>query len=42
LLQALTIDMPNQGLAMAQARIVGLFCIPPENILSRPPFPCRS
>ena len=35
---ALTIDTPSQGLAMAQARIAGLFGIPPEGILIRSPF----
>jgi xanthine dehydrogenase YagR molybdenum-binding subunit len=34
----LTVDTPSQGLAMAQARIAGLFGIPPENILIRSPF----
>ena len=34
----LVIDTPSQGLAMAQARIAGLFGIPPENILIRSPF----
>jgi xanthine dehydrogenase YagR molybdenum-binding subunit len=35
---ALTIDTPSQGLAMAQARIAGLFGIPPEKIHIRSPF----
>jgi xanthine dehydrogenase YagR molybdenum-binding subunit len=35
---ALTVDTPSQGLAMAQGRIAGLFGIPPENILIRSPF----
>ena len=34
----LSIDMPTQGLVMAQARIAGLFGIPPENIHIRSPF----
>ena len=34
----LSVDTPSQGLAMAQARIAGLFGIPPENILIRSPF----
>jgi xanthine dehydrogenase YagR molybdenum-binding subunit len=34
----LTIDTPSQGLAMAQARIAGLFGIPAENILVRSPY----
>ncbi len=34
----LSIDTPSQGLAMAQARIAGLFGIPPENIHIRSPF----
>ncbi len=34
----LTVDTPSQGLAMAQARIAGLFGIPAENILIRSPF----
>jgi xanthine dehydrogenase YagR molybdenum-binding subunit len=34
----LTVETPSQGLAMAQARIAGLFGIPPENILIRSPF----
>ncbi|WP_316198992.1 MULTISPECIES: xanthine dehydrogenase family protein molybdopterin-binding subunit [unclassified Bradyrhizobium] len=34
----LVIDTPTQGLAMMQARIAGLFGIPPENILIRSPF----
>ena len=34
----LTVDTPSQGLAMAQARIAGLFGIPPENILIRSPY----
>jgi xanthine dehydrogenase YagR molybdenum-binding subunit len=34
----LTVDTPSQGLAMAQARIAGLFGIPQENILVRSPF----
>jgi xanthine dehydrogenase YagR molybdenum-binding subunit len=36
--ERLTLDMPTQGLAMAQARIAALFGIPPENILIRSPF----
>jgi xanthine dehydrogenase YagR molybdenum-binding subunit len=35
---ALSIDTPTQGLAMAQGRIAGLFGIPPENIHIRSPF----
>ena len=35
---ALSIDTPSQGLAMAQGRIAGLFGIPPENIHIRSPF----
>ena len=34
----LSIDTPSQGLAMAQARIAGLFGIPLENIHIRSPF----
>src|SRR5438132_3436301 len=34
----LSVDTPSQGLAWAQARIAGLFGIPPENILIRSPF----
>ncbi|WP_062120964.1 xanthine dehydrogenase family protein molybdopterin-binding subunit [Aureimonas sp. AU40] len=34
----LSLDMPSQGLAMAQGRIAGLFGIPPENIHIRSPF----
>ena len=34
----LSIDTPSQGLVMAQARIAGLFGIPPENIHIRSPF----
>jgi len=34
----LSIDMPSQGLAMARARIAGIFGIPPENIQIRSPF----
>jgi xanthine dehydrogenase YagR molybdenum-binding subunit len=34
----LFIDTPTQGLALAQARIAGLFGIPPGNILIRSPF----
>lgn len=34
----LTIDTPSQGMAMAQARIAGLFGIAAENILIRSPF----
>ena len=34
----LEIDTPSQGMAMAQARIGGLFGIPPENIMVRSPF----
>ena len=34
----LTLDTPSQGLAMARARIAGLFGIPPEDILIRSPF----
>ncbi len=34
----LSVDTPSQGLAMAQARIAGLFGIPPENIHIRSPF----
>ncbi|MGJ4945920.1 xanthine dehydrogenase family protein molybdopterin-binding subunit [Bradyrhizobium sp. HKCCYLS1011] len=34
----LVIDTPTQGLVMMQARIAGLFGIPPENILIRSPF----
>jgi CO/xanthine dehydrogenase Mo-binding subunit len=35
---ALSIDMPTQALAMAQARIAGLFGIPLQNIHIRSPF----
>ncbi|HYZ62324.1 MAG TPA: xanthine dehydrogenase family protein molybdopterin-binding subunit, partial [Acetobacteraceae bacterium] len=35
---ALSIDMPTQGLAMSQARIAGLLGIAPENIHIRSPF----
>jgi xanthine dehydrogenase YagR molybdenum-binding subunit len=35
---ALSIDTPSQGLAMAQARIAGLFGISPEKIHIRSPF----
>jgi len=35
---ALSIDTPSQGLAMAQGRIAGLFGIAPENIHIRSPF----
>ncbi len=34
----LSVDTPSQGLAMAQARIAGLFGIPSENIHIRSPF----
>jgi len=34
----LTVDTPSQGLAWAQARLAGLFGIPPENILIRSLF----
>ncbi len=34
----LSIDTPSQGMAMAQARIAGLFGIAPENIHIRSPF----
>ena len=34
----LSIDTPSQGLAMAQARIAGLFGMPPGNIHIRSPF----
>ena len=34
----LEIDTPSQGMSIAQARIGGLFGIPPENILVRSPF----
>ncbi len=34
----LSVDTPSQGLAMAQARIAGLFGIAPENIHIRSPF----
>ncbi|MDT7950929.1 MAG: xanthine dehydrogenase family protein molybdopterin-binding subunit [Acetobacteraceae bacterium] len=34
----LEIDTPSQGMAMAQARVGGLFGIPPENIHVRSPF----
>ena len=34
----LSIDTPSQGLALAQARLAGLFGIPPENIHIRSPF----
>jgi xanthine dehydrogenase YagR molybdenum-binding subunit len=34
----LSIDMPSQGLAMAQARIAGIFGVPPENVHIRSPF----
>jgi xanthine dehydrogenase YagR molybdenum-binding subunit len=36
--ETLSIDTPGQGLAMAQARIAGLFGIPAENIHIRSPF----
>jgi xanthine dehydrogenase YagR molybdenum-binding subunit len=36
--ERLSVDTPSQGLAMAQARIAGLFGIPAENILIRSPF----
>src|SRR5260221_7777418 len=39
---ALSIDTPSQGLAMAQGRIAGLFGIPPEKIHIRSPFLGRS
>jgi xanthine dehydrogenase YagR molybdenum-binding subunit len=35
---ALSIDTPSQGMAMAQGRIAGLFGITPENIHIRSPF----
>ncbi len=35
---SLTLDMPTQGLAMAQARVAGLFGISPDAILIRSPF----
>jgi xanthine dehydrogenase YagR molybdenum-binding subunit len=35
---ALSIDTPSQGLAMAQARIAGLFGIAPEKVHIRSPF----
>lgn len=35
---ALLVDTPSQGLAMAQGRIAGLFGISPENIHIRSPF----
>jgi xanthine dehydrogenase YagR molybdenum-binding subunit len=35
---ALSVDTPSQGLAMAQGRIAGLFGISPENIHIRSPF----
>ncbi len=35
---ALSIDTPSQGMAMAQGRIAGLFGIGPENIHIRSPF----
>jgi xanthine dehydrogenase YagR molybdenum-binding subunit len=34
----LSVDTPSQGLAWAQARLAGLFGIPPENIHIRSPF----
>ncbi|WP_407158011.1 xanthine dehydrogenase family protein molybdopterin-binding subunit [Bradyrhizobium sp. STM 3557] len=34
----LVIDTPTQGLVMMQARLAGLFGIPPENILIRSPY----
>ncbi|MGA6969274.1 MAG: xanthine dehydrogenase family protein molybdopterin-binding subunit [Xanthobacteraceae bacterium] len=34
----LSIDTPSQGLVLAQARLAGLFGIPPENIHIRSPF----
>jgi xanthine dehydrogenase YagR molybdenum-binding subunit len=34
----LSVDTPSQGLVMAQARVAGLFGIPPENIHIRSPF----
>ena len=36
--EKLSVDTPSQGLAMAQARIAGLFGIAPENIVIRSPF----
>jgi xanthine dehydrogenase YagR molybdenum-binding subunit len=35
---SLTIDTPSQGMAMAQARIAGLFGIAPDNIHIRSPY----
>jgi xanthine dehydrogenase YagR molybdenum-binding subunit len=35
---ALSIDTPSQGLALAQARLAGLFGIPPDRIHIRSPF----
>ncbi len=35
---ALSIDTPSQGLAMARERIAGLFGIDPQNIIIRSPF----
>ncbi len=34
----LSVDTPSQGMAMAQARIAGLFGIPPEQVHIRSPF----
>ncbi|WP_338664869.1 xanthine dehydrogenase family protein molybdopterin-binding subunit [Pararoseomonas sp. SCSIO 73927] len=34
----LTLDIPTQGLALTQARIAGLFGVPPEGIHIRSPF----
>jgi xanthine dehydrogenase YagR molybdenum-binding subunit len=34
----LVLDTPSQGLSIAQARLAGLFGIPPENIFIRSPF----
>ncbi|OJY78373.1 MAG: dehydrogenase [Rhodospirillales bacterium 70-18] len=35
---SLSLDMPSQGMAMAQARLAGLLGIAPENIMIRSPF----
>ncbi len=35
---SLSIDMPTQGLAMAQGRLAGLFGLPPQKIHIRSPF----
>ena len=37
----LSIDAPSQGLALAQARLAGLFGTHPERIHIRSPFRCK-